>query len=74
MAKNNNERIREGEVLEVHLSGIDKIPRARDLADMLLEWHTWYHTYYTLIHNVGKTADLYDRTTDALKKWGRIDA
>lgn len=74
MVKNNDERLRNGEVLEVHLSGIDKIPRARDLADILKEWHTWYHTYASLIQNVGKTADLYERTTEALKKWGRVDA
>lgn len=68
MVKNNKE------VLEIKLSGVESIPRARDLADILKEWHTWYNTYASLIQNVGNTEDLYERTTEALKKWGRVDA
>ena len=30
MVRNNNERLRDGEVLEVKLSGVESIPRARD--------------------------------------------
>ena len=74
MVRNNNERLRDGEVLEVKLSGVESIPRARDLADMLKEWYTWYHTYSALLHNVGNTDDLYERTKEALKNWGRLDA
>tara|TARA_B000000460_G_scaffold115269_1_gene80883 strand:- start:549 stop:917 length:369 start_codon:yes stop_codon:yes gene_type:complete len=68
MVKNNNE------VLNVELRGVNDIPRARDLADILKEWHTWYHTYASLVENIGQTEDLYERTTEALKKWGRLDA
>ena len=74
MVRNNNEKLRNGEALEVKLSGVESIPRPRDLADMLKEWYTWYHTYAFLIQNVGNTEDLYERTKEALKKWGRLDA
>jgi hypothetical protein len=58
-------------VLEIQLSGSEGIPRTRDLVDMLKEW---YDTYSSLIQNVGKTEDLFTRTEDVLKLWGRIDA
>ena len=35
MVRNNNERLRDGEVLEVKLSGVESIPIARDLEEMI---------------------------------------
>ena len=61
-------------VLELELSGLEKLPRTRDLVDMLKEWYTWYHTYGSLIENVADIEELSTRTKDVLKMWGRIDA
>ena len=61
-------------IVEIQLSGLTGLPRARDLVDMLKEWYTWYHVYDSLIENVGKIEDLSTRTKDVLKMWGRIDA
>ena len=61
-------------VLELELSGLERLPRTRDLVDMLKEWHTWYHAYSSLIENVGEIEDQSTRTKDVLKMWGRIDA
>ena len=63
-----------GAVLEVQLSGLKRLPRTRDLVDMLKEWYTWYNTYCSRLDNVGKTEELSTRTEDILKIWGRIDA
>lgn len=61
-------------VLELQLSGLERLPRTRDLVDMLKEWYTWYHTYGSLIENVGEIGELSTRTEDVLKMWGRLDA
>ena len=57
-------------VLEVRLTGVD-IPRAGVLADLLQEWVNWVKTYGSQIGSDDHIVDLYQRTREATKKWGR---
>ena len=66
MVKENTEKA----VLEVRLGNVD-IPRAGVLADMLQEWVDWVRVYGSLIGVGSELEDLYDRTKEAVKKWGR---
>ena len=61
-----------GELLEVNLGKVD-IPRARDLADLLEEWYSWYNKYGSLIGEHHTLIDIYLRSEEALKKWGRVE-
>jgi hypothetical protein len=57
-------------VLEIRLTGVD-IPKAGVLADLLQEWVTWTKTYGALLEDVGGINDLHQRTSEAVRKWGR---
>ena len=66
MVKDNTEKA----VLEVRLGKVD-IPRAGVLADLLQEWVNWVKVYGSLIGSDDKIVDLYQRSREATKKWGR---
>lgn len=66
MVKDNIEKA----VLEVRLGKVD-IPRAGVLADLLQEWVNWVKVYGSLIGSDDKIVDLYQRSREATKKWGR---
>jgi len=57
-------------VLEIKLSNVD-IPNAVVLVDLLQEWVTWTKTYYAFLEGAGGLDELLQRTTGAVRKWGR---
>ena len=58
-------------VLEIKLDGLGDIPKAVALADLLQEWVTWVKTYGSFISTDEDTVSLYQRSREAVKKWGR---
>ena len=58
-------------VLEIKLDGFGDIPKAGALADLLQEWVTWVKTYGSFIITDEDTVSLYQRSREAVKKWGR---
>lgn len=58
-------------VLEIKLDGFGDIPKAGALADLLQEWVVWVKTYGSLIGTDDEIVSLYQRSREAVKKWGR---
>lgn len=64
----------DNEVLEMKFDNVD-LPRTGDFVDLLEEWYKWYNTYGSLLgeSHWELILDLYLRSEEALKKWGRVE-